>query len=203
MNKVHEHSILQSLRALCRSKMQQSRERYNRVLPFGEVVVDRWEKARLLGFGENASIYDSAIVYGSVHVGAHSWIGPQVILDGSAAPVCIGAWCSISAAVHVYTHDSVAWAVSGGKAAYPSASVHVGDNVYIGPMSIIAKGVTIDEGCIIGAHSFVNSNIPAHSAAWGTPARVMGKVVVRNDEDGYDIVPLHETDRNEAIPCVE
>ena len=33
-------------------------------------------------------------------------------------------------------------------------------------------GVTIGENAIIGAHSFVNSNIPPNSVAYGVPAKV-------------------------------
>lgn len=193
------------LRRMYLDHLLRFQQKYHRVLPFSEMMVDRWEKARLLGFGENTSIYDSAIVYGDVHVGEQSWIGPQVILDGAAAPVRIGAWCSISAAVHIYTHDSVAWAISGGKAAYSSAPVNIGDNVYVGPMTVIAKGVTIGNGCIIGAHSFVNSDIPAHSAAWGSPARVVGRVVMHENGAGYDIESLNdsETLNPQETPCAE
>ncbi len=55
---------------------------FNRTLPFCDYVVDRWEKARLLGFGEGTSIYDSSLVFGDVAVGCNTWIGPFTILDG-------------------------------------------------------------------------------------------------------------------------
>ena len=35
-------------------------------------------------------------------------------------------------------------------------------------------GVTIGDGSVVGANSFVNSDIPAGSKAFGTPARVVG-----------------------------
>ena len=90
------------------------RQRWQRSLPAGEYLVDRWERARELGFGEGASIYDSAIVIGSVSVGASTWIGPWVMLDGSGG-LSIGSNCSISAGTQIYTHDSVGWATSGGE----------------------------------------------------------------------------------------
>ena len=34
-------------------------------------------------------------------------------------------------------------------------------------------GVTIGDGCVIGAHSVVNKDIPADSIAVGSPARVI------------------------------
>lgn len=181
------------LRHFFGERTRHMQQKFHRTLPFGELVVDRWDKAALLGFGEKASIYDSAIVFGDVTVGAHTWIGPQVVLDGAAAPISIGAWCSISAAVHIYTHDSVAWALTSGKAPHPIAPVTIGNRVYIGPMTVIAKGVTIGDGCIIGANSLVNTDIPAGHAAWGTPARITGQVELYEDGAGYDIVPLHNT----------
>lgn len=148
--------------------------RWRRTLPFGEYVVDRWEKARLLGFGEGSSIYDSAVVLGEVRVGKHTWIGPFTVLDGSGG-LEIGDYCSISSGVQVYTHDSAKWAVSGGREALERSPTRIGSRCYIGPNTVIARGVTIHDGCVIGANSLVLSSIPPNSRAWGTPCRVTGR----------------------------
>ena len=148
-------------------------EQYRRTLPFGEYVVDRWEKARELGFGEGASIYDSSVVIGDVTVGRQTWIGPFTLLDGSGG-LSIGEYCSISAGVQIYTHDTVAWALSGGQASPVRAPTRIGDRCYIGPNVIISRGVTIGDGCVIGANSFVRDNVPAGSKAVGSPCRVIG-----------------------------
>lgn len=142
--------------------------RYNRVLPFGDNFVDRKEKAEFLGFGKGTTVYDNVVVLGDVKVGENTWIGPNVILDGSGG-LEIGSNCSISAGVQIYSHDSVKWAVSGGKEKYDFNKTVVKDNCYIGPNVIIEKGVTIGNCCIIGANSFVNKNIPENSKAYGTP----------------------------------
>ncbi len=152
---------------LQKSKQQQ----FQRVLPFGDYFIDRWEKAKLLGFGEGASVYDNVVVLGEVSVGDHTWIGPNVMLDGSGG-VIIGSYCSISAGVQIYSHDSVNWAISGGKASYEYAQTIIEDNCYIGPNTIIQKGVRIGSGSIIGANSFVNQNIPPHSKAYGSPVKI-------------------------------
>ena len=42
----------------------------------------------------------------------------------------------------------------------------------VGSHSTVMPGVTIGRNAVIGAHSFVNKNIPANSVAFGVPARV-------------------------------
>ncbi len=150
------------------------------MLPFGEGFTDRWEKARFLGFGEGASIYDSAVVIGEVKVGANTWIGPNCVLDGSGG-LSIGATCSISSGVQIYSHDTVGWAVSGGIAPYRQQATEIGDHVYLGPNTVVAAGSRIGKGSVIGAQSFVKGEIAPYTFAAGCPARTIGRVTVAKD----------------------
>jgi acetyltransferase-like isoleucine patch superfamily enzyme len=167
--------LLNSLRDFWVARRRQVNQQYRRSLPFGDYVVDRWEKAKELGFGEGCSIYDSVLVLGDVRVGRNTWIGPFCILDGSGG-LRVGANCSISAGVQIYSHDSVRWAVSGGTEAYAYAPTRIGDNCYVGPNTVIAKGVTIGHGCIIGANSLVLESVPDGTKAAGSPCRPIGRV---------------------------
>lgn len=166
------NELLEELRALLTHQQYHVRERWNRSLPFGDYIVDRWQKARELRFGEGSSIFDSALVLGDVQVGKNTWIGPFTVLDGSGGLV-IGDNCSISAGVQIYTHDTVKWATSGGVAQPERAPVCIGSNCYIGPNTIVGKGVTIGVGCVIGANSLVNRDVPDGMKAWGTPVRII------------------------------
>ena len=151
---------------------KQMKMQFERSLPFPELLFDRWERARHLGFGDGASVYDSCCIFGSVKVGKNTWVGPYTILDGSGG-LEIGSNCSISAGVQIYSHDSVEWAISGGSVPYEYASTRIGNNCYVGPNTIIARGVEIGDGSIIGANSFVNKSFPAKSKLVGSPAKLI------------------------------
>lgn len=154
---------------------------HQRSLSFQDGMFDRWDRARRLGFGERTSIYNSATVFGSVNVGTDSWVGPNTILDGSGGGLRIGSFCSISSGVHIYTHDTVLWALSGGALDYAKGAVSIGDCVYIGSQCVIAAGVQIGSRCVIGANSFVNDNVPDGTVVGGSPARKIGVVVGEAD----------------------
>ncbi len=163
--------LLAKIRSLLAELQKEKQEKFNRVLPFGDYFVDRWEKAKLLGFGEGTSVYDNVLIIGDVSVGKNTWIGPNVILDGSGG-LSIGSYCSISAGVQIYSHDSIFWAISGGKVPYQYAKTKIEDECYIGPNTIIQKGSTIGKGSMIGANSFVNKDIPPNSKAYGAPVKI-------------------------------
>lgn len=171
-----EGALSETYRAL----RQEMRDRWDRDLPLQELLTDRWERAQNLGFGEGASIYQSAYVYGDVSVGSGTWIGPMVMLDGSGG-LRIGAGCDISAGVQIYTHDTVMRVLSEGRAHVERAAVTVEDHCHIGAHAVVAKGVTIGHHSVVGASSFVNRDIPPNSVAVGVPCRVIGRVVAAPD----------------------
>lgn len=175
--------LIEAFKAALVSERDRVLREWRRTLPIGDYLSDRWEKAKGLGFGEGVSVYDSVLVIGDVSVGSHTWVGPFVVLDGSGR-LSIGSYCSISAGVQIYTHDTVAWATSGGRDSIERAAVSIGDRCYIGPNTVISKGVTIGSGCVIGANSFVNQDIPDGAKAWGTPARCVGFVTESKDHHG-------------------
>jgi acetyltransferase-like isoleucine patch superfamily enzyme len=151
----------------------------NRSLPFNDLVFDRWEKAKSLGFGEGSSIYDNCLVFLPITVGKNVWIGPNTVLDGSGT-LTIGDNCTISVGVQIYTHDNVLQTLSGGELPIDRAPVAIGNNVYIGPNAIIAKNISIGNNCVIGAQTFVNKSIPDNSVVVGTPCKIIGSVIFEN-----------------------
>lgn len=151
-------------------KKLETKERFNRILPFGDYISNRWEKAEFCGFGEGTSVYDTSLIFGNVKVGKNCWIGPFTILDGSGGSLVIDDNCNVSAGVQIYTHDTVDRVIYGRKV--NKADVCIGKNVYIGPNVVISKGVMIGDYVVIGANSFVNIDIPSRSKAYGLPVKV-------------------------------
>ena len=152
---------------------------FNRSLPLPDTLIDRWERAKKLGFGEGSSIYDNSYVFGDVKVGKQTWIGPFTIIDGSGG-LDIGNHCTISAGVHIYTHDNVAQTLTAGVAPIERSPVKIGDCTYVGPNTIIRKGISIGTCCIVGANSFITENVPSNSVVVGTPGKIIGTTSVQD-----------------------
>ena len=183
-------------RAAFDSLRDEFRTRFQRDLPIEEMLFDRWERAKSLGFGAKTSIYHNSYVYGDVRVGENTWIGPFTLLDGSGG-LQIGSACSISAGVQIYTHDTVKWALSEGKLPYERAPVAIGDACHIGAKVVITKGVTIGAHSVIGSCAFVNRDVPPFTVAFGVPCRPRGRVVLEPDGN----VRLEMDDRDSGTPA--
>ena len=163
--------LLKQLRQIWRQRSDEVSVDWNRALPFADYLIDRWERARSLGFADGSSVYDSVLVLGDVKVGNSTWIGPFVVLDGSGGLV-IGNYCSISAGVQIYSHDTVDWAISGGEKKPTRDATKIGDRCFIGPNTVVGKGVTIGDGCVVGANSLVLNDLPSGVKAFGSPCKV-------------------------------
>lgn len=137
------------------------KKKFNRHVSLGDLIFERDNTAKFYDFGKGTTCYNNVLILGDVKVGKNSWIGPNVILDGSGG-LEIGDNCTICAGVHVYSHNSIQ------KESIARKKVFIGNNSYIGPNSIIQMGVTIGNDVIIGALSFVNKNIPSGMKWLGT-----------------------------------
>jgi acetyltransferase-like isoleucine patch superfamily enzyme len=173
------------LRALFDALDESFRTQLNRSLPMADALNDRWDRARKLGFGTGTSIYDSALVLGDVKVGSNCWIGPGTVIDGSGGLI-IGDHCTVSAGVHIYSHDNIKQTLTGGKLPIERTPVSIGNNTYIGPDSIIVKGVQIGNQCVVATNSFVNKHVPDNTIVGGNPARILGTVRIEQDEVFFD-----------------
>ncbi len=123
-------------------------------------------------------------------------------LDGTKQTLFIGKNCEIGDNVHIVAHQKVTigenclmaskiFISDTNHGTYDNSDPHsdpntapndrrlvtkpisIGNNVWIGENVVVLLGVTIGDGCIIGANSVVNRDIPAGTIAAGSPARVI------------------------------
>lgn len=122
-----------------------------------------------------------------IHYGVHTSIGARFFGNFNLtiqddAPVSIGDDCNFGPNVTIVTplhpmlpeerrclHGSdgsekrMCWA----------RPVRIGANCWFGANVVVCPGVTVGEGCVIGAGSVVTRDIPANSFAAGNPCRVI------------------------------
>lgn len=179
-----EQKLLATLASVKEKLDQRTLSRYSRINPFAENLIDWHEKGERFA-KEGTVIYDSATLIGNPSIGAHCWIGEGCMVDGSGG-LEIGDYVVLSCGVHIYTHDTVKWALSGGAAEYKRAPVRVGNCVFVGAQSVITCGVTIGDHVLVGANATVVQDVPSYTIVAGTPAKPIGRVVVENGEVSYE-----------------
>ena len=122
----------------------------------------------------------------ALSVSDHVWVWHNSILDATEG-LSIDEGCQIGAWVGIFTHGSEnAIRLLGSsfvnihnteRVGYTRGSVHIGAYTFVAAGSIILPGVNIGKGCIIGAGSMVNSDVPDYSIVVGMPGKVMGSTL--------------------------
>lgn len=127
-------------------------------------------------------VYKSSILT-DVSLGGYSYLAPGC----EASRVTIGNYTSIARGfivglghpMDLLTASPVAWRpwMPGcefpGRTTYDYENSRIGSDVWIGANVVMIAGVTIGDGCIIGAGSIVTKDIPPYSVAVGNPCRVI------------------------------
>jgi maltose O-acetyltransferase len=96
-----------------------------------------------------------------------------VVLDG--AKVTIGSNVFFAPGVQIYTANHPLDATLR-KTIENALPIRIGNDCWIGGNTIILPGITIGDGCVIGAGSVVTKNLPDNSLAIGNPAKVIRKL---------------------------
>ena len=107
---------------------------------------------------------------GNITIGDHFYANYNcVILD--CAPVTFGDNVFIAPNCGFYTAGHPLDAPTRNRLLEFARPITVGNDVWIGGNTAILPGVTIGDGCVIGAGSVVTRNIPAGMVAVGNPCR--------------------------------
>ena len=123
--------------------------------------------------GENVNIERGAHFTPGLRIGDRSGVGINCELNG---PITIGRDVMMGPEVVIYTsgHQFGATDIPMMDQGFTETEpVVIGDDVWIGRRAIIMPGVTIGNGCVIGAGAVVTRDIPAYSVAVGVPAKAI------------------------------
>lgn len=129
-----------------------------------------------IGKGSRIHIGARFFYPGNVKIGEGTIIGDNIFLDGRDKLI-IGNHVDIASAVMIYNseHD-----VNSDDFHAISASVEIGDFVFIGPRVIILPGVKIGRGAIVAAGAVVTKDVPEFAIVGGVPAEVIGERKIKD-----------------------
>lgn len=112
---------------------------------------------------------------GTIDIDSFTSIGSNCRISTAQGKISIGkyvfiaAYCYIGGGNHKADRTDIPIAQQGFES---KGGVTIGEDVWIGANSVIADGVKIGKGSIIGACSLVTKDIPEYSIAFGIPAKV-------------------------------
>jgi len=130
--------------------------------------------------GSNVRIDDFCLLSGKVTIGSFIHIAAYTSLCGGSAGITLADFVNLSRKIEVF---AVSDDFSGETMTNPiipekfknilNAPVLLHKHVLVGTSSVILPGVTLDEGCVVGALSLVKNSLPAWTINAGIPARTL------------------------------
>jgi acetyltransferase-like isoleucine patch superfamily enzyme len=155
------------------------------LLGSGSIVIGRdvrfgWPTSP--GFHTGYLHLEAAVPDAVIEIGDDAEINNNAYIKSEGAGIHIGPRALLGSNIQILDsdfHDLHPDRRRGGRPAM--ASVHLGENVFIGDGARILKGVTIGADSVIGAGSVVTGSIPAGVIAAGNPARVVRELLGAED----------------------
>jgi len=134
--------------------------------------------ADLIEIGDNSRIDDFCVISGKVTIGRNVHVAPHCLIAGGDLGVTLEDFSGLAYFVQVFSQSDD---YSGRTMTNPTvpanfkeekkSPVHIGRHVIVGASSIIFPGVTVSEGCSVGAMSLVHKNTEPWGIYVGNPAR--------------------------------
>ncbi|NRD70225.1 acyltransferase [Psychrobacter okhotskensis] len=128
--------------------------------------------------GDNSRIDDFCIISGHIQIGSYCHITPMCLLAGGIKGIQLEDFCTLAYGVKVFSQSDDYSGETMVNSLIPKKyknekmeKVTLKRQVIVGAGSIIMPGVTIAEGCSIGAMTLVNKSTEAWGIYVGNPAR--------------------------------
>ena len=140
-------------------------------------------KAAIYGnvtMGDNVRIDDFCILTGDITIGHNVHIGCYSFLAGSEC-IVIGDYVGISPRMTMFTASDDYSGLSLSNPTIPDeykpgidrGPITIGNHVLIGVNAAILPGVTVGDGCSVGAFSLINKDLEPWGVYFGIPAKRM------------------------------
>jgi acetyltransferase-like isoleucine patch superfamily enzyme len=132
----------------------------------------------VIALGPNCSCEEGVILDafgGSIDVGENVFFGPYSVVYGHGG-VVIGDHCLIAMHCRILSSNHAVPPFDTDIRSQPDILLptRLGRDVWLGAGATILGGVTVGDGCVIGAGSIVTKSLPPGAIAYGTPAEIRG-----------------------------
>jgi acetyltransferase-like isoleucine patch superfamily enzyme len=122
----------------------------------------------------NVEIMHNTVLSGQNVIGEYTYVGFNCIITSSV----IGRYCSIANNVSIGIGEHKINRVSTSSLFYAKpfetlteGNCTIGNDVWLGSNVVVRRGVTIGDGAVVGANSFVNKDVMPFEIVGGTPAK--------------------------------
>ena len=123
-------------------------------------------------------IGSDVVIYGGAHfIGdSHIYIGDNVFVNSqcffdSTAPITVSSGVRIADHVRLITSTHLLGPADQRAGKLTSSPISVGKGVWIGSCAVVLPGVSIADGCVIGAGAVVTNSTEPNGLYVGVPAR--------------------------------
>jgi sugar O-acyltransferase (sialic acid O-acetyltransferase NeuD family) len=113
-------------------------------------------------------IHRSAVVSSFVEIGEGTVVMPGAIVGPNTL---VGRFCVINTRASIDHDGSMQDFSSLGPAAVTGGTVQLGERCAVGIGAVLKHRVKVGNDSVVGAHSYLNKDLPSFRVAYGTPAR--------------------------------
>jgi acetyltransferase-like isoleucine patch superfamily enzyme len=131
-----------------------------------------------LEIGDNSRIDDFCVISGKVRIGRNVHVAVFCNVAGGVEGVRLDDFSGLAYGCHVFSESDDYSGKTMTNPTVPSVykkgvrqAVHIGRHVIIGTSSLVFPGVTVAEGCSVGAMSMVTKSTEPWSIYFGCPAK--------------------------------